>query len=533
MIKESSRNVSASNGNKETYLSELYTDFELVLPLETISYSATVDDFIKKTNSKMFESVNNKDTLEKAANVDDVIGETDTVMDARGQILKCIENVKPENGESWEQAAQGALRDVLKGIGFMDTHDKCTLQPVFEPIISDKQDITAETAGSSKHINSSTSLTSTVSKVYCKQSSKPDFTSRNNYVFLELKGSNVKVKNAADLLVCQLVRRVVGTLTVFGHAKQAIGIGITDDSEKNYICIGKRIPVDGKHEIQFLKPCKISRVDAIAYLVQFSSLSDDEFITEDGKALLTALTKLNEACGSHYYNHFVGTKLIGSSIHNVYGIYECKWEDRYPQIDMFNPKCCIKLFDCEANKVVEDFQMEKKIYEALKREYNDDFFIGSFYINRERVHISVDGTLGSFVDAKTCENRDSENSWCANFYNDVCKCGIVMKVGEVVSANTISSEIFVNICSFLVKLHSVGYVHSDVRIPNIAKYKNSYRLIDFGYAGKLRKGGRAQVGAFEGGREKILNTVLNKFSIKAESDNYLPIIDFLMLYCLQ
>ena len=114
---------------------------------------------------------------------------------------------------------------------------------------------------------------------------------------------------------------------------------------------------------------------------------------------------------------------------------------------------------------------------------------------------TVPSRLVTFKTTKSDYRLRDESEWkisqTTSWWNRQHECAagaIIMNQGTACDEVS-SNEIMSGVCRSLFALHQSGYVHRDIRLPNILKFGDHVQLIDYGFA--CKKGEQSSQGLFD------------------------------------
>jgi hypothetical protein len=164
-------------------------------------------------------------------------------------------------------------------------------------------------------------------------------------------------------------------------------------------------------------------------------------------------------------------------------------------------------------KIVSDtlsFKHEAKVLHKVKPCF---FFSSTRFLKSKKLKLknllSIPQTISTIKILKERSESllNQPNGWWCNEPPRPKIGGVLfMKFGEDISKdmfdNTILHKIFNDCMYSLKRMHSAGYVHTDIRLPNIVKIDDMYEIVDFGEA--VTYGSSVNVSDFSDHRKELI-----------------------------
>ena len=322
-------------------------------------------------------------------------------------------------------------------------------------------------------------------QVVYTNSCKPDLTSVVRRMVFEVKG-----KDKENALLLQLLERVTTALDMSHILRSAIAFGATPDFA--FVIIGIRnIPLSRSAVVN--KEFHIYRVDYPLVDTMWRICSEinestmEAFLTIDGALVWNGLQSLGLnpwVCRIHLTDHsqhrvysIATPRYVTWPTHMIHDDEEFSSGRRVVCVDANKETFAMKVIGSD-----EAFARESAALIAIAPPH----FYGS---KSAKVSDAVfSQTLQLSKDAKNiCKSVGSKGAgWWEKSAPAAAAGGVLfMNIGESVGDGFDPKVVFNDCTASLNAIHAKGFVHGDIRLPNILKFGSAYSLIDFGEAARF------------------------------------------------
>lgn len=314
---------------------------------------------------------------------------------------------------------------------------------------------------------------------------KADLTSATRRMVFEVKSKG----RDADLIL-QMLERLVTSLDVSHITQNSTVFGATP--QNGYMLFGNRsIPAsrEDSHVVS-LHLYSVPIADILSLWSRASVVSGPEsFLTDDAALVMHGI----RAAG---YNPWLcRVRLLDWSQHNVYAISVPQKIERHDGVYCDKPNFALKVMRSDDAFVREDTALTviKPDYLFDTRRCNDKKFISTGE-NGNKKRWSVKLTTKKIWWASAIQHLPTEGGV------------VVMKLGEKLGDNIDSNadlrvRILDDCMHSLQRIHNAGYVHTDLRRPNLLLFNDKFMPVDFGEAVKI--GTAVDLRTFSSGRRNL------------------------------
>ena len=303
---------------------------------------------------------------------------------------------------------------------------------------------------------------------------KPDGMSTCGPLCIEIKKGSPSKKIIDDDkgVIRQGINRV--RLQMMMHAFLRVSVCICLTQSHAHVVWALRLKYH-KQEMYF------ARIDLSKWAVLWRSINEvfkskyDSFIMPDGAALMYAM----QGMGWDPWRR--RSRWLKHSMSNVYAVYP------------LNKGKGVNKFEHVIKVIINSDYSEAVVWEnllpSLKAAYGNPFFAIRGWKSNKQVY--SDGDVEVNYDDVKGNNDDKSYYWHTSKYKTVieniskdCEM-LVMHRGEHVEEGNV--DVFEDVRKCLVAIHNNGWMHMDVRLPNVLKFGDTYQLIDFGFTQKIEK----------------------------------------------
>ena len=306
-------------------------------------------------------------------------------------------------------------------------------------------------------------------KIGYTNTGKADLTSCKRRMVFE-----VKSKKQDDLLAFQMLERLVTSMDISHITKRCIIFGATPDLGLVFIGV-RHVPTSRQapHRVS-VHLFSVSIKEIIKMWLMASEVQGpSDFLTEDAPLVLNSL---HEAGLDPWLCRI---RLLEWSQHNVYAVTS-------PKKYFFDKKESLGVC-CDAPefaiKVVKDDKAFKREHDVLKAT-KQFYFLGAS-CKSGGISMSPKGLSGV-----CCEDYRAQSGW-GHWSRDVTATtgGVIfMLLGESLPEDLdggLRIRVINDCIPQLRIIHGMGYVHTDLRLPNILAFSGKYAPIDYGEAVKI------------------------------------------------
>jgi hypothetical protein len=354
---------------------------------------------------------------------------------------------------------------------------------------------------------------------------KSDLTSSVRKMLIEVKSSSKE-----NALIVQMLERLCTSMDISHVLRNSIVFGATPQNGFVFIAT-RQIPVERSDTNQVSLYMFRVELSDLLYMWQLASNIDDStaYLTTDAPLLLHSLDKLG------YVAWLCRVRLLDWSQHRVYAITlpeKIQWPDS--QAVSSNESLAEANTDTKGGRLVvgvrgdsphfavkivcidEEFQRELGVLDAVKPSY---FISGISWVGKGKGKVSRNKGARVHAPESTAEvfkqhagGRNKIKSWWSlkQTTRPLLGGALVMHVGENIPEpldDTLRRVVFHDCIISLRPFHEAGYLHTDLRLPNLLKFQGKYQPVDFGDA--VKTGALVNVDDFSQGRKQLLAAANN------------------------
>jgi hypothetical protein len=349
-------------------------------------------------------------------------------------------------------------------------------------------------------------------EVVFSKTARADLTSTKRRLVFEVKSENCEHE-----LLLQIVQRVIVSMDMCHLLANSIAFGATP--ENAFVCIGVRaIPkcraATNTKEIYIYK---VGRLEVCAMWQIASTIdSTDAYLTEDAPLVIHSLQSMGInpwVCRIHL-SWWSQNRVYQITLPENYDFPQHLEQSSNDELVPPRNSTCLGVnsqnptFAMKVVQSTDEFTTELECLTKVK----PIFFICGFGVEDKQNNINKNKVLFQKSFQRIDCQLDSTGWWNNDIHRSSSGGVIFMKIGEELSRDTLTIEdskrIFNDCLQSLRILHSKGFYHTDVRLANIIRLKDTYELIDFGAA--IKVGATVDTTEFSTDRRNLVTPLQNE-----------------------